>query len=71
MTLILLALFAYAEDSKTTKIDFESVEVQAGIKKPKFQYISEVKRPQFQSIVQELCNRTSFIDMTATLKGLY
>ena len=52
MTLFILSLLSFA-DEKTT-IDFEEVNVKGTIKKPSFQRVVEVKRPEFKPLT-ELC----------------
>ena len=53
MTLFILSLLAFADETSTT-IDFEEVNVEGTIKKPSFQRVAEVKRPEFKSLT-ELC----------------
>jgi len=58
MTLLILSLFAQAEDNRT-EIDFEAVEVQGTLRGPKFQLITEPRRPTFKPLV-DLCIPKSF-----------
>ena len=58
MTLLILTLFAQAEDNKT-EIDFEAVEIQGTLRGPGFQLIAEVRRPIFKPLV-DLCIPKSF-----------
>ena len=58
MTLLILSLFALAEET-TTEIDFEEVEIVGEVKRPSFAYIEVTKRPVFRPIV-DLCLRQTF-----------
>ena len=58
MTLLILSLFAQAEDNKT-EIEFEAVEIQGTLKGPRFQLISEPQRPTFEPLVN-LCIPKTF-----------
>ena len=53
MTLFILSLLAFADETSTT-IDFEEVNVEGTIKKPNFQRVVEPKRPEFRPL-SDLC----------------
>ena len=59
MTLLILTLFAQADETQTTEIDFESVEITGKLQGPSFHLVSEVQRPKFNSLT-ELCFPTGF-----------
>ena len=58
MTLLILSLFAQAEDNQT-EIDFEAAEITGQMNRPSFQLVSETKRPQFEPLVN-LCIPNTF-----------
>ena len=58
MTLLILSLFAQAEDNKT-EIDFEAAEINAQLKGPSFQRVNEVQRPTFEPLIN-LCIPKTF-----------
>ena len=59
MTLLILSLFAQADETQTTEIDFESVEIQGTLIGPNFQRVNEVQRPTFEPLIN-LCVPKSF-----------
>ena len=59
MILLILSLFAQADETQITEIDFESVEIIGEVRKPRFQRIVEVKRPTFKSLAT-FCVREMF-----------
>ena len=64
MILFILTLFAQAGETQITEIDFESIELQAEFKKPRFQYIAEQKRPQFKPLSLEYIIEPTFAIQT-------
>ena len=59
MILLILSLFAQADETQITEIDFESVEIIGDVRKPRFERIVEVKRPVFKSLTV-LCTPETF-----------